>query len=123
MAGWGKKFNSRRDFVTTLGVVEFINAIRGSHNASYAWITTEKDEEISIKLAPSHEVVAGQLVSLTQSFSDKAYRLHSTEIEHPEPVPILGTAKYVNRTDEGGQSPSPPGLNAGCADPSLSTAR
>jgi len=98
---WGKKFNSVRNLLTTTGVVEFINTIRGSYNASYAWITTEKEEEISVKLAHNHDLVAGQQVSLTQSFSEKAYRIHSTEIEHPEPVLILGTAKYVNQTRRG----------------------
>ena len=98
---WGKKFNSVRNLLTTTGVVEFINTIRGSYNASYAWITTEKEEEISVKLAHNHDLVAGQQVSLTQSFSEKAYRIHSTEIKHPEPVLILGTAKYVNQTRRG----------------------
>ena len=98
---WGKNFKSIRNLKTTLGVVEYINTIRGPHNASYAWITTEKGKEISIKLTTAQDLVAGQLVALTQTFSSKAYCLHSTEVEHQAPIPILGTAKYVNRTRRG----------------------
>ena len=64
---WGKKFNSVRNLLTTTGVVEFINTIRGSYNASYAWITTEKEEEISVKLAHNHDLSSGRTTSISDA--------------------------------------------------------
>ena len=70
-------FERQRVVTTMNGVVECVNVIKGSYKARYAWITTEKGEEISIKLQPTQELAAGQIVSLTQGFSDKKYHLHS----------------------------------------------
>ena len=94
-------FKRKRLIATVKGVVECVNVVRGSYSARYAWITTERGIEVSIKLQPTQELLAGQIVSLTQGFSDQKHNLHSTEANYGTPIHILGMAKYVNRTKNG----------------------
>ena len=100
---WGKNFKSIRNLKTTLGVVEYINTIRGPHNASYAWITTEKGKEISIKLTTAQDLVAGQLVALTQTFSSKASAYTPPRLSIKLPFPFLERPSTLTGPGEGGQ--------------------
>lgn len=96
------KFDSIRKFLTTSGIVEVINVPKG-RGPTYAWITTEYGDEVSLKLTP--ELIAklepGHTVQMTTSKSSGKLHILSTEPNASPLIPISGTAKYLNRTRNG----------------------